>query len=342
MRRWNPRWRPTLLAGAMLIGSAVLLAALWLPIAEIPTTLPAVDPALDLAALIVTGTEGRPDLRLGSLRGRRVALLVVDERAALAMEGFRLRNALMRWMLPENLVVLEVIVCAQLPGLMSSMLERMAALLSETSRFPLYLDPAGAIPAAFRLPSGHLGLVVLDEQGQILLRQSGEAGPEQLARIAATLRAAEPPPVPRAPPFRLADVEPIPPDDRATVIAFLGRTVREQELRGLLFLRMGEILADPSLRVIDQLASRWRLDPARVRVIIAGDLRGFAGEAWLRQTDSAALRAAFGIAADQAGLAVIDEHGGLQFLGTGSLPMWRLGLAAESIGIEPRPMLGGG
>ena len=324
------------MAALAMIATALLLNALWTPLSEVTDDLPPLPADVDVRRLVLPPTAGQPGLDLGDHAGRRVFLLVADARSAMSMSGFRLRNALMRWRYPPSVVGFEVASFDGVMGKMASMMEPMMTSMGGMSRFPMSVDTEGTLVDAFSLPAGHLGLVILGEQGEVLLRRSGAVDDEALAAIARLLRASEPPPPPPAP-----DVDwPSGIDGRPPIaVAFLGGTLREREVRGVSMFSMPTAMQDPTRRIVDQLDQRMAI-PADVDIVVVGDLRGFADRDWHRVEHGPALRRAFEVPDGEPGLVVIDGDGRLAFRETGLIDMWKLGFAAEALGATPRPMWG--
>jgi hypothetical protein len=214
-------------------------------------------------------------------------------------------------------------------------------------KLPIYIDFGGTFTTALSLPKGHLGFVILDPAGEVVFRHAGDAGESELAQIKQLLRAEEPPPGPPAPEFAIADLSNESCAGRDCVLVFLDRKVVRNEIPGL---EQGgfegemkesfEQIKKPSIRLARILAADWAAeDRARIGGIVVGEAEGWDAGGWQMVAEGAELRATFGIG-DQAGMVIIDEQGRVAFSEVGLIPFWKLSLAADVLGIEPKEYRG--
>jgi hypothetical protein len=122
--------------------------------------------------VVVPGSAGLPDLKLADLKGKTAYLVVGDRESMQAGESKFFDRALGRWKLPEDVVGYAI---ADTEGfkLFSSKIDEILGPMRPEIRLPLYVDYEGAVSKAFKLPKGHVGIVVLGPDGAITLRHSG-------------------------------------------------------------------------------------------------------------------------------------------------------------------------
>lgn len=228
-------------------------------------------------------------------------------------------------------------------------------------RLPLYIDYEGAITRAFQLPKGHVGVVVLGPDGQILLRHSGPppkgpAGDALLERLRTTLRAEEPTLEP-APPFKLGALDNAACAGKTCMFVFLSRPVKKTELPGVKGGWEGETdamwkqLQDPDVRLAglaydsdaklvaaaDKPAKPAEGDPDAgspkpAQLALIGALEGIELKRYTVIPAAPEARAAFQVPA--AGIVVIDPEGRLVVHETGLIRMFKFTRISELLGVD--------
>lgn len=321
-------------SAAALVLSACMLWWMGATRRAVPDSLPPLDPELDVGALVLEAQGDLPELRLRDLRRETLVLFLVDEAAAASLEGYRVRNALSRFILPAGVHCVEVAGARDLPRFLRGPMERMMASMRGEWRFPIYVDYGSRLARAFRIPEGRAGLVVI-ERGEVTLRHAGPADRALLERLRRTLGAREP----RPPPRLGGDLPGIPWDGRPLLILFLHRPVRQAEIGPPGMLSMRASMEDPSLRLVYQFAHAYETDG--VRVVVAGDLVGFEGRFPERIREDRGLRDSLSIPSGEAALVAISSDRRILARHTGTIPMWRIALAAEALGMRPVPPRGG-
>ena len=126
----------------------------------------------DPMKVVIPGSAGLPDLKLADLKGKTAYLVVGDRESMQAGESKLFDRALGRWQLPADVVGYAI---ADTEGfkLFSSKIDEILGPMRPEIRLPLYVDYEGAITKAFKLPKGHVGVVVLGPDGAVTLRHSG-------------------------------------------------------------------------------------------------------------------------------------------------------------------------
>jgi hypothetical protein len=161
----------------------------------IPEQLPAIDAAeADPNAMVIPGgTSGLPDLKLADLRGKTAYLVVEDRESIQSRESTTIQRALNRWIFPPDVVGYQIGDVDGF-GLLAGKIEEFVALMRSEMRVPLYMDYQGAFMKTFKLPRGHVGIVVFGPDGAVLVRRSGKADDKFLEEHRTTHRASAPPP----------------------------------------------------------------------------------------------------------------------------------------------------
>ena len=185
--------------------------------------------------------------------------------------------------------------------------------------------------------------MILDPAGEVLFRHAGDAGEGELAEIKQLLRAEEPPPGPAAPNFAIGELSNQSCAGRDCVMVFLDRKVARNEIPGLEeggfegeMKESFEQIKQPSIRLARILAADWAAeDRARSAVCWLARRRAGMLGGGRSSAEAAEARATFGIG-DQAGMVIIDDQGRVAFSEAGLIPFWKLSLAADVLGIEPK------
>lgn len=307
---------------------------------EIPDQLPAIDTAeADPQKLVIPGGGGLPDLVLADHKGRTVYLLVEDRESMAARESSAMSRAMARWTYPDH-VVGYAVGDAEGFGLLATKIEEFVGAMRPELRLPLYIDFKGAVTSTFKLPKGHVGLVVLDKAGAVVYRHSGAMEPAEIDHLREVLGATVPAPVP-APAFQVGELDNKACAGRTCAFVFLGAPVARADIPGGKQGFSGSTeesmkkFADPDVRLASiVLDSDPKLDPAKVSAQLVGTLDGAALERWKTTADLPAARAAFEIPAGEAALIVIDPPGNIAMRELGRVPMYKFGILSELIGVE--------
>lgn len=334
--------------GVVVLGTSAAAWSLWPKVEPIPEVLPEIDPELTLAELELDAQGPLQTVRLGDLRGKTVFLLIEGKESMMGGEGKQLRRALHRWRMPDDVIGFSIGDAPAGAAVMSGKIERdYVGPMRDELKLPIYIDYGGSFTNAFNLPAGHLGLVILDPAGEVVFRHAGDPSEAQLAEIATLLRAEEPPPGPPAPAFEVGELSNAACEGKPCVLVFLDAKVKRSEIPGL---QEGgfegkatealEQFKQPSVRLARILAADWAAeDRSRIAGVVVGEAEGWSVEGWAFVPEAPAAREAFGIG-DQAGLVIIDDHGRLAFAEHGRIPIWKLSLAADILGIEPKEYRG--
>ena len=338
---------------ASIAGVLVLLLGLgawsmWPTVEEIPAQLDELDPEVAIAELELSAQGPLEPLRLGELQGDKVFLMIEGKESMGGGEGTLLRRAIHRWQLPAGVRGFSIGDAPAGAMVMRGKIERdFVGPMREEMKFPIYIDYGGAFTEAFKLPKGHLGFVILDEHSEVLLRHAGDADAETLAEIKQLLGAEEPPPGPQAPDFAVGELSKESCAGRSCVLVFLDRKVIRSEIPGLeeggFEGEMKEALEQmkiPSIRLARMLAADWEPKPeAEIDGVIVGEGEGWGLEGWAfvpaAEAQAQDTRELFGIG-EAPGMVIVDPEGRVAFAETGSIPLWKLSLAADVLGIEPK------
>lgn len=338
-----------LAAVVVLLGIGATAYSMWPKVEAIPEQLDAIDPDVSIAELELEAQGPLEGVRLGDLSGNKVFLLIEGKESMTTGEGKQLRRAMLRWDMPADVVGFSV---GDAPGgaaLMRNKIERQfVGPMRGELKWPIYLDFGGDITEAFSLPKGHLGLVILDEAGEVVLRHAGDADAQTIEEIRMALGASEPQAGPPAPEFAIGELDNQACAGHACVLVFLDRKVARSEIPGL---EEGGFEGDmedafaqleqPSIRLARVLAGDWKAkEDERLRGVVVGEAEGWAVDGWAFVPEAEAARQALEIG-EQAAMVIIDKDGHLAFAETGRIPFWKLTVAADLLGIEPDSYRGG-
>jgi predicted transcriptional regulator len=303
----------------------------------IPTKLPAIADEERIAKIRVPGADGLPDLVLGGERGHIAYFLLESKESMSAREGRTLAAALDRWRYPEAVRGYSIGEVEGM-GLLRFKIDEIVHYMRKDARLPLYMDYEGAILRGFGLPKGHTGLVVLGADGKLLLRHSGAMTDAELEALRTTLGASEPPPPAAAPAFALGPLDGAKTcgaaAKRACVIVFLGHPVASRHdipfVKGGLEKqdKAGAAFDDPTLRLLTMLVDQ-DLAEGGSQGLFVGDLGAdiTLPPGWSRVPDDASAaktRAAFGVAAGEAAVVVVDDAGRQALVERGRVALWKL------------------
>jgi len=307
---------------------------------EIPDELPAINIAeADPQKLVIPGGGGLGDLVIADLKGRTAYLIVEDRESMGARESSAMSRAMARWTYPDNVSGF-AIGDAEGFGLLASKIEEFVGPMRPELRLPLYIDFQGAATKTFKLPKGHVGVVVLDPAGAVVYRHSGKMEPPEIEKLRGLLGASLPAPTP-APAFKVGDLDNAACAGRTCMLVFLGGPVARKDIPGG---KQGfdagteesvRQFAKPDVRlagiVVD---SDAKLDSGKVSAQLVGQIDGAELKRWKTTADNAEGRAAFQIPAGEAALVVVDPQGNLAMRELGRVPMYKFGVLSEFIGIE--------
>jgi predicted transcriptional regulator len=335
-----------IVAGVLVLGLGAAVWSMWPEVDDIPEQLEPIHADVSIPDLELDAQGPLPAVRLGDLHGKTVYLMIEGKESMMGGEGKLLRRALHRWQLPDDVVGFSVGDAPAGAVVMRSKIESefLAPMRSEM-KLPIYIDFGGKFTTAFSLPKGHLGFVILDPAGEVVFRHAGDADETQLVEIKQLLRAEEPPPGPPAPAFSIADINNESCAGRDCVLVFLDAKVVRSEIPGLEeggfegeMKEAFEQIKQPSIRLARILAADWEAkDRAKVGGVLVGEAEGWDVEGWEIVAEADEARTAFGIG-DQAGMVIIDEQGRVAFSEAGLIPFWKLSLAADVVGIEPKEL----
>ncbi|HLT37622.1 MAG TPA: hypothetical protein VK034_15120 [Enhygromyxa sp.] len=334
--------------GVLVVGLSAAAWSMWPSVEPIPEVLDEIDPEISIADLQLEAQGPVPAVRLGDLQGKTVYLLIEGKESMTGGEGKQLRRALHRWRLPEDVIGFSIGDAPAGAAVMRGKIEReFVGPMRDELKLPIYVDYGGSFTDAFSLPKGHLGLVILDAEGQVAFRHAGDPGAEQLDEIARLLRAEEPPPGPPAPSFEVGALSNQACAGKPCVLVFLDAKVARSEIPGLEeggfegeMKESFEQIKKPSIRLARILAADWAAeDRTAIRGVVVGEGEGWSVDGWEFVPEAPAAREAFGIG-EAAAMIIIDDQGRLAFAEHGLIPFWKLSLAADILGIEPKEYRG--
>jgi hypothetical protein len=334
--------------GVIVVGLSAAAWSMWPTVEPIPEVLPDIDPEVSIADLTLEAQGPLAAVRLGDLQGKTVFLMIEGKESMMGGEGKQLRRALHRWQLPENVIGFSVGDAPIGAAVMKSKIERdYLGPMRDELKLPIYIDYGGNFPKAFSLPQGHLGFVILDAKGEIMFRHAGDPSEAQLDEIAGLLRAEEPPPGPPAPEFQIGELSNAACAGKSCVLVFLDTKVARNEIPWLEeggfegeTKEAAELIKKPSIRLARLLAADWTVeDRSKIAGVVVGEGEGWGVEGWPFVPEATAAREAFGLG-DAPGLVIIDDQGRLAFAEQGLVPFWKLSLAADILGIEPKEYRG--
>lgn len=307
---------------------------------EIPDQLPAINTAeADPQKLVIPGSGGLGDLVIADLKGRTAYLLVEDRESMAARESSAMSRAMARWTYPADVSGFSI-GDAEGFGLLSSKIEEFIGPMRPELRLPLYIDFLGVVTKTFKLPKGHVGVVVLDPAGAVVYRHSGKMEPDEIEKLRGILGASLPAPAP-APAFKVGELDNAACAGRTCTFVFLGGPVARKDIPGG---KQGfeggseesvQQFAKPDVRlagiVVD---SDGKLDPGKVSAQLVGQIDGAELKRWKTTPDSTEARAAFAIPAGESALVVVDREGNVAMRELGRVPMYKFGVLSEFIGVE--------
>jgi hypothetical protein len=335
-------------AGVVVLGLGAAAWSMWPQVDDIPEQLEPIRADVSIPDLELEAQGPLPSVRLGDLHGKTVYLMIEGKESMMGGEGKLLRRALHRWQLPDDVVGFSVGDAPAGAVVMRKKIESefLAPMRSEM-KLPIYIDFGGQFTTAFSLPKGHLGFVILDPAGEVLFRHAGDVDETQLAEVEQLLRAEEPPPGPPAPSFVIGELSNESCVGRACVLVFLDTKVARSEIPGLEeggfegeMKESFEQIKKPSIRLARILAADWEAkDRAKIGGVLVGEAEGWEVEGWEIVGEASEARTAFGIGGE-AGMVILDEQGRVAFLEVGLIPFWKLSLAADVVGIEPKEFKG--
>lgn len=284
--------------------------------------------------LVVPSLGDGPDLRVADMRGATSFIVVEGIQSMRTEQGKELNRALNRWELPETTKGY-IVFDGEGMQMFEEKVSRFLGFFADEVRFPVYVDFDAEALDVFKLAKGHHGFVVLDPQGEVLLRHSGGIQGAKLDKVRELIGAKEPPEPKPAPKFALAGVDNEACRQKSCMFLFLGKKVSRSEIpwiedgfegtRTECFERMHR----PEIRLA---ASAMRVKIERSHGVVVGQTDDLRLEGWKLVDEDAAAREAFGLAPDENALVVIDKQGRLAFRETGFIPMYRWTLAIDVTG----------
>ncbi|MFV8754679.1 hypothetical protein ACNOYE_29380 [Nannocystaceae bacterium ST9] len=329
----------------VVLGAGSLAWSMWPNVDEIPEVLEPIEEGVVLGDLELSKQGPMPALKLSDLHGKKVMIVIEGQESFGGGEGKLLRRALNRWTLPDDVAAFSVGDAPIGAKVMSGKIEReFVGPMREEMKLPIYVDYGGSFTTAFSLPSGHFGFVLLDERGEVLMRLAGDATPEQVDELAGLLGVSEPPPGPLAPAFAVGELSTQTCADKHCVFVFLDRKVARSDIPGLEeggFESKGDMEAVfeqiriPSVRLARVFAADWPTNRPDIAGVIVGEVEGWEVPGWQVVGEAPEAREAFGIGA-QAGMVIVDPKGRLAFAETGKISFWKLSVAADLLGVEPK------
>lgn len=333
-----------LAAGVVVLGLGAAAWSMWPEVDDIPQELEAIHPEVSIADLALGAQGPLPPVRLGDLKGKTVLLMIEGKESMMGGEGKQLHRALHRWQLPDDVVALTIGDAPAGAVVMHSKIENeFVGPMRDEMKFPVYIDYGSHFATALSLPKGHLGLAILDREGELVLRHAGDADEAKLAEIGELLGAKEPPPGPPAPAFSVGELDNQSCAGRKCVLVFFDAKVARSEIPGLEeggfegdMKASFEQIKQPSIRLARILAADWEAeDRAKFGGVVVGETEGWEVEGWSLIPEAADARTAFGIG-EAAAMVIIDDQGRVAFSETGVIPFWKLSMAAELLGIEAK------
>lgn len=338
----------------LLLGAGAVAWMLRSRAEPVPETLPPIDTAAaDPMSVVIPGTGGLPDLKLADYKGKTLYMVLGDRESMQARESVEFDRALNRWTYPPDVVGVGI---GDAEGfkLFAGKVEEMLGGLRPEMRIPLYIDFEGTITKTFKLPKGHVGIVVLGPDGAVKLRHSGPPKkkadiktPEDdvLARLKEALGAQEPVLAP-APAFKLGELDNAACLGKTCVFVLLTAPVNKTQLPGVEGGFAGDMAAsvkqmqDPNIRfagLVHDSDTKLAADEkaaAKVRAVLVGALEGLELRQWKTLPAAPELRAAFAIPEGQAALVVIDAEGKLAMRELGVVQMYKFGRLSDLLGVD--------
>ncbi len=321
-----------------LVAVLVGVGAWFMRVESIPDELPPV--VGDPLALEIPPVADEPALRLRELAGKTAFFVVVGPQPGITKEGEKLNRALNRWQLPPDTVGFIIGDAEGFAMFRDKVAKTMGEFASEL-RYPLHVDFEGEFLRTFSLSKGHHGFVVLGPDGAVLERRSGGAEGDDLERIRVMLGGEEPPVGSAMPRFSIGGLSDADcGGGTPCVVAFLGHAVARSDVPGIEdgFEGDDEVatqhMRDPAIRNV---ATALRAKLERAKGVLVGSTRDIEFPTWLRVDDSPEGRAAFGVAADESAVVVIDDEGRVAVVERGLVPLYRWGRVADLLHVEIDP-----
>lgn len=320
------------------VGATATLAAVgaWsvLRVEDIPAEL---EPIGDPDSIAIAGVGSQPALELAKLRGKTAFFVWVGIQSWGSEEGRKLNRALNRWILPESSVGFIVFDAEGLGFLQEKSTQYMEAFGHET-RFPIYGDFEGQFRKVFKLPRGHHGFVVLDPQGEVLMRLSGGIqDPAELDRVREMLGGREPEPGPPVPQFELGPLSTEACAAKPCALLFLGETVKRSDVPEIDGGFEGEDEAEwaqakkPPVRMAGS-ALKLPLGDVALGAIV-GRTDGLEYPGWTHVPEAPEVAEAFGVQPGETVWLVLRD-GRVAFREEGLVQYYKLSLFADAIGVE--------
>lgn len=334
----------------ILIGLGLSLVAMigfvwwWITprVDEIPEQLEVIDEEAEAEYMqIVIPAQGPlPELRFQDLKGQTTLFIVEGQASMQAKEGREVKKAINRWITPDD-VTAYAIGDAEGFGLLAGRIERdfLGPMRPEMPR-PIYADYEGAIMKGFKMPAGHLAIIVLGPKGKVLYRSSGDPTEEQIAQLKEALGAKEPPPPPAAPAFEQGELSNANCEDKGCAFVFLAHPVARGDVPGIDNGFEGgmqesfEQMKDPSVRLMTVIHTDWRPTGDKVAGAIIGEVDDLEVEGWPTLEGAAELRRVFHVDKDEAALVIIDKQGRLVFNESGLIPLYKFAPVQDWIDVE--------
>jgi hypothetical protein len=256
-------------------------------------------------------------------------------------EGRDLTRALDRWTYPPDVVGYSIGDAEGLGLLADKIEQEFVGPMRAESRWPLYVDFDGALLRTFKLPKGHIALLVLGPTGAVLLRHSGPADAARVEEIRAVLRASDPPAGPAAPEFSIGELNRERCRDPGCLLVFLGGPVSRADVPGIEGGFSGSMSEEfeqakkPDVRSMSLLANGWDLAAAKVPFAVVGAVSGLElpGGAVIESAPEA--RRAFSLEDGQPAMVVVQRDA-VPFREVGTIPFWKFGIVGHLLGIEAR------
>lgn len=306
----------------------------------IPEKLPEIDTAVaDPATLVIPGGGGLPDLKFAELRGKTAYIVVEDRESIQSRESTTLQRSLNRWVFPPDVVGYQI---GDVDGfaLLASKIEEFVALMRSEMRIPLYMDYQGAFMKTFKLPRGHVGIVVLGPDGKVLIRRSGKADDAFLEELRTTLRATEPTPPP-APAFKLGDVDNAACAGKACIFVFLHEPVKRADIPGIKngfdrgVTENGMQGRKAAIRLAGlAVTADDKLDDSKALGVLVGATEGLDLKKWKQLPEAPEARSSFEIPADQSAVVVLDKDGRVAVRELGTPQFYKFGRISDVIGVD--------
>ncbi len=342
----------------ILIGLALSLLAMigfvwwWITprVDEIPEVLDEIDEEAEAEYMqIVIPAQGPlPELRFADLKGQTTFFVVEGQASMQAKEGREVKKAINRWITPDDVVGYSI-GDAEGFGVLAGRIERdfLGPMRPEMAR-PIYADYTGAIMHGFKMPAGHLAIVVLGPDGKVLYRSSGDPSQEQLAELKAALGAKEPPPAPPAPAFEEGELSNASCEGKGCAFVFLAHPVERTDVPGLEeggfeggMKEAFEQMKDPSIRLLTVVHTDWKPNGEKVAGAIIGEANGLEVEGWPTLDGAPELRRVFDVEPEEAALVIVDREGKLVFDERGLIPLYKFAPIQDWIDVEHHGFDGG-